>query len=401
MKFLFVIFGELSSESSGGRANFNFNLLQEFKKDNNIIGVMCISSDSKSINEFRNVYTLTSVFFYKIIFKYGYLIRRIFKKWNFRKFQEKLFDEYFKKKIKPRDYDLVIVTKPVVPAVTEKVKAEGVKLYSFATIAHPEFNRNIMLELEKKYDIKINSNYKDEERSKRVSSVYKMSDKVILTVNSPFLIKTYQDNGITGQKLIGFNNDVTINTGFFLPIKNESTKPLTFLTLGYMNLIKGITALLEAWKEFKEKSKNDARLLIAGPVSNDLKPVLKNYNPKELNIEYAGKVERKDIVNTYNSADVFIASSFSDLGPETIPEAMACGLPVIGSLNCGNSKYIENGRNGFVYDAFNPEELKSHLIWFAENKEKIKSMGENARLKVESVKNSDFNDEFYKYCISN
>src|SRR5690554_667930 len=398
MKILFIIFGDLSSNNSKGRAFFNYSLFKYFKKDNNTIKLFCIDADKDSKKEF-NVSTLLKNRLYLLLFKYGYLLRRYFKKWNERKFKEKIFDRFVSKRINPENYDIAIVTKPVVPETVEKISNSKTKIFSFATIAHPEFNRKVMLNLEKQYNIKINSNYKDEERSGRVSKNFILSDKIILTVNSPFLRNTYLDNKIPDEKIIEFNSDVTIDTNFFTPSKNKNNNQLTFLTLGYLNLIKGIPLLLEVWEQFKNKLNDSSKLIIAGPVSYDLKPIIDKYDLRKLNIEMPGKISRDKIVEVYNSADVFISPSYSDLGPETILEAMSCGLPVISSLNCGNSKYIEEGKNGFTYQVYDKEQLFKHLEWFSGNGDKIKGMGINARARVERIKNSDFFNDFYKFCL--
>ena len=43
---------------------------------------------------------------------------------------------------------------------------------------------------------------------------------------------------------------------------------------------------------------------------------------------YTEEVER--IVQTYNAADLFVIPSVSDNLPNTIMEALACGLPCVG-----------------------------------------------------------------------
>ena len=58
----------------------------------------------------------------------------------------------------------------------------------------------------------------------------------------------------------------------------------------------------------------------------------------------------------YQEADFFCLPSFYEGTPNVICEAMACGLPVVCSNVCDNSKYVHDGINGFL---FNPLETES------------------------------------------
>lgn len=56
------------------------------------------------------------------------------------------------------------------------------------------------------------------------------------------------------------------------------------------------------------------------------------------------------IKDAYQDADYFCLPSFYEGTPNVICEAMACGLPVACSDVCDNSKYVEEGINGVLFD---------------------------------------------------
>lgn len=66
------------------------------------------------------------------------------------------------------------------------------------------------------------------------------------------------------------------------------------------------------------------------------------------NIELKEKTTK--IKDAYQEADYFCLPSFYEGTPNVICEAMACGLPVACSDVCDNSKYVEEGVNGVLFD---------------------------------------------------
>lgn len=70
--------------------------------------------------------------------------------------------------------------------------------------------------------------------------------------------------------------------------------------------------------------------------------------------EYIELKEKSTIINKkYQTADYFCLPSFYEGTPNALCEAMASGLPILCSDVCDNRRYVEEGKNGFL---FNPRE---------------------------------------------
>lgn len=96
----------------------------------------------------------------------------------------------------------------------------------------------------------------------------------------------------------------------------------------------------------------------------------------ENNIEFAGDISDKQLVELYNQSRVFLLlpvnseNHFEGFGLVFL-EAAACGLPVIGTMNNGDEDAINNGANGFLVPQNDPEAaaealtklLKDHRLW--------------------------------------
>lgn len=69
------------------------------------------------------------------------------------------------------------------------------------------------------------------------------------------------------------------------------------------------------------------------------------------------------IVDVYNAADVFVLPSLSENLPNTIMEAMACGVPCVGFKVGGIPEEIDHRRNGYVAGYRNAEDLAQGIRW--------------------------------------
>ena len=89
-------------------------------------------------------------------------------------------------------------------------------------------------------------------------------------------------------------------------------------------------------------------------------------------------------MNYYQSADIFVLPSYTDAGgpPLVFMEAMACGLPVIGTDVGGIPEGIENGVNGFIVPPGNVDELIKKLNILLKDENLRKKFGNNSLKKI-------------------
>ena len=73
--------------------------------------------------------------------------------------------------------------------------------------------------------------------------------------------------------------------------------------------------------------------------------------------------EEKRIVDVYQAADVFVLPSLSENLPNTIMEAMACGVPCVGFKVGGIPEEIDHRQNGYVAEYRNAEDLARGIGW--------------------------------------
>jgi putative glycosyltransferase len=88
------------------------------------------------------------------------------------------------------------------------------------------------------------------------------------------------------------------------------------------------------------------------------------------------------IVALYNAIDVFVTSSLEENLPNTIMEAMACGVPCVGFQVGGIPEMIDHKENGYVAAYKDAADLATGIDWVL-NKADRKKLSFNARKKVE------------------
>lgn len=91
--------------------------------------------------------------------------------------------------------------------------------------------------------------------------------------------------------------------------------------------------------------------------------------------------DEKDLADIYNSVDLYVTPSLQDNLPNTIMEAMACGIPCVGFNVGGIPEMIDHLHNGYVANYRSAEDFANGIHW-ALSESEYQSLSEEARRKV-------------------
>ena len=70
----------------------------------------------------------------------------------------------------------------------------------------------------------------------------------------------------------------------------------------------------------------------------------------------------------YNQNDLLVLASYEEPIGMVVPEAMACGLPVVVSDTCGAKTYVQDRVNGYIFKTFDFFDLAEKIILLADRK---------------------------------
>ncbi len=143
---------------------------------------------------------------------------------------------------------------------------------------------------------------------------------------------------------------------------------LRVLWLGTLCLRKGLPYAFEAAERL---IRAPVRFTFVGPCALPLP----NFRLPP-NAQHAGAVARSEAARLYREHDVFIFPTLSDGFGLTQVEALAYGLPVIATRNCG--EVVENGKSGFLIEARDPRGLADAILRFVDEPDLLPKMSRNA-----------------------
>jgi glycosyltransferase involved in cell wall biosynthesis len=100
-------------------------------------------------------------------------------------------------------------------------------------------------------------------------------------------------------------------------------------------------------------------------------------------VRFAGWVSREHIADHYRSADIFVTATTWEGMPNTVLEAMACGLPIIGTQASGLRELVCDGVNGYLVPMRDPAAMAEALARLIDNGYERRRMGRESRKRAE------------------
>ena len=174
---------------------------------------------------------------------------------------------------------------------------------------------------------------------------------------------------LQGQTVTNIPNAININ--LFKPRDKQEArrkcglpadkKLLLFGSLKTTDKRKGVDYLIEACKLLKEKYPEMSDQLGVVIVGKEAEQVTQLLPFPVYNMDYVS--DEKKLVDIYNAVDLYVTPSLQENLPNTIVEAMACGIPCIGFNVGGIPQMIDHLHNGYVAEYKSADDFANGIHW--------------------------------------
>jgi glycosyltransferase involved in cell wall biosynthesis len=172
-----------------------------------------------------------------------------------------------------------------------------------------------------------------------------------------------------------------IELSVFTPPRQRSQEGLVRLIfVGRLNAFKNVEMLLEVAGRLKENDLDNFELQLVG--EGERRANLEHLAVEKgltKQIRFFGWVDRAALVELYRQADLFVTATTWEGMPNTVLEAMACGLPVVGTRASGLTELVREGVNGYLVDLNDAAAFADRLATLIENPYERQRMGKESR----------------------
>lgn len=166
----------------------------------------------------------------------------------------------------------------------------------------------------------------------------------------------------------------------------KSCDIVKFVIVGTIDNRKAQDLMLRVIEKMDFNILNRTKFIFVGSKSfGNVYDELVDKSSKYKNIKILPSVSRKKLEEIYMEADCLICPSRDDPMPVVVTEMMMLCKAVICSTNVGQSRYITDGFDGYIFENDNEEELLAKIIHIVEHKDELVSIGNEARKIYEKI----------------
>jgi glycosyltransferase involved in cell wall biosynthesis len=187
---------------------------------------------------------------------------------------------------------------------------------------------------------------------------------------------TFLERGVSKDKLV--HVPYGVNLAHFHPVpKQDDTFRIIYC--GSIGLRKGVHYLLQTLHELKLPQ---AELWLIGSLTGEMRPFLARFSSSA--IFHKGPFPESELHKYCSQGSVFCLASTEEGLAMVLPQAMACGFPVICTTHTGGEDTVRDGQDGFIVPIRDVEALKERIHFFYTNRDACKEMGYSAQQRVKS-----------------
>jgi alpha-maltose-1-phosphate synthase len=224
--------------------------------------------------------------------------------------------------------------------------------------SHVRFRRNLLRQEFSAY--RVPPFTENEVIYQRQLEEYAMADAIV--VPSSFVKESFVNEGVGAAKVHIVPYGVRTET--FFQLSRPPVGPFRVLFVGSFSIEKGARYLLEAFRNFQHPNKE---LLIVGQVREEVRPLLAAMRTDD--VKTLGHIPNKALQSIYSSSHVMVLPSIQEGFGMVMAEALACGCPVVASVNTGAVNLFAHEKEGFIVPIRDSGAIRNCLTRLADEPE--------------------------------
>ena len=203
----------------------------------------------------------------------------------------------------------------------------------------------------------------------------------IITVSNQTKIALIQDYNVKPEKVNVVYAGVDSSYIDSIDVNEKYKNSLIFV--GRLAPHKHVDDLISVLKSLKNDIKDIHLKIIGNGIEKD--NLVEIVNDLDLNdhIEFLSDLDYGDVIREMKESNILVLPSTREGFGMVLAEANACNIPAVAYKSGGVVEVIDDGKNGFLVEPRNLEELSKKIKLLLENENIARKMGEEGRKKVE------------------
>jgi glycosyltransferase involved in cell wall biosynthesis len=200
----------------------------------------------------------------------------------------------------------------------------------------------------------------EEERSvpRAAARRWLMTRADAIIVNGESGARYFRRHGVNDDRLLRINQSLDMTPFLALPLERPAQRGLHLLHVGTLSERKGVRVLLQALSQ-RDGQPGTITFVGDGPLAAELQAMAV---PSNFTVNWIGNVPYAELPKWYGQADVLLFPSLGDEWGLVVNEALAAGVPVMGSVHAqAVTELVQDGVNGWVFNPDTPESTRAAL----------------------------------------
>jgi glycosyltransferase involved in cell wall biosynthesis len=241
--------------------------------------------------------------------------------------------------------------------------------------AHILTQRQLLVDEHERWGQPMPGSYFDPWMVERGLAEYAAASAIV--VPSHFAKRSFVDRGIDSARVHVCPYGVDL--GMFKPEPRQDQK-FRALFVGAQSIQKGIGYLFDAVRPLVQAGAME--LWLVGAPTSDGRPILDRNTDL---FTHHGVQPRSRLAWFYSQASVLVVPSVQEGLALVQAQAMACGIPVIATVNSGAEDLFSNGVEGFIVPPRDAGAIRERLQFLLDNPRRLRDMGAAALNRVQSL----------------